>query len=188
MSRSRFRSTTRLLVVAAATAALALAAGGCPNADQCGPGSAADDGLALSGSGVDVTYQGLAASANNDCPSASAPAGVVSLTIGGTQVGTSYPITLCVSRPDLLDAAGLQLGTDVQVIDLGADLGGGCTLALGTGAASGSVTGAGVCDNGTNAAGFAITIDGTVPMKRTCGTQVDQLDLTLAGTIAVSGP
>jgi hypothetical protein len=185
MSRSRSRSATSAAVAAAAALALA----GCPDGGTCGPGAAAADGLGLAGTGVDVHYQALAASANNDCPEPGAPAGVVSLTIGGTQVGAGFPITLCVPRPDRLDGAAVQLGTDVQVIDLGADAGGGCTLALATtGAPSGTVTAAGVCDDGTSAAGFALTFDGIVPMKRTCGTQVDELDLALTGTVAISGP
>jgi hypothetical protein len=183
MSRSRFLSITSGLVVAATTAC-------CGGNDSCGPGSAAADGLALTGSGVNVTYAGLTARPNNDCLDPSAPAGVVSLTISGEQVDTGFPITLCVGRPDLLGSGVRQLGTDVKVMDVSADLGGGCTLAVAsTPAPTGSVQSSGVCGNGSDAAGFAMTIEnGVVAVNRTCGTNVDRLMLALAGTFAVSGP
>ena len=73
----------------------------CPSDESCGPSDALGDGLVLSGTGVEIRYHDLVASPNNDCPDASAPAGVVSLTISGTQVGGSDAITFCVPRPDL---------------------------------------------------------------------------------------
>src|SRR5690242_10767801 len=115
MSHSRFLSITSALLLGATTAC-------CGGNDSCGPGSAAPDGLTLTGSGVNVTYSMLTASANNDCPDPNAPAGVVSLTISGTQVGSAFPITFCVPRPDQLGSGVRQLGTDIKVVDIGADI------------------------------------------------------------------
>jgi hypothetical protein len=63
----------------------------------------------------------------------------------------------------------------------------GCTFArdaakppIGTG------TGTGVCNNGTDPAGFALTLTGTIHAKRTCGATVDDVALTLAGKVAVT--
>jgi hypothetical protein len=189
MSRSRYLWITEVVVAAAIALVAAAAGAGCSGGD-CGPGTAAADGLELAGTGVDVRYAGLGATANNDCPDPGAPSGVVSLTINGTQTGSSFAVTLCIPRPDRLAAGDTaQLGTDVRIVDLGAILTGGCTLARATTMTpSGTVTAAGMCGNGRDAAGFALTFDGTVPMKRTCGTQVDVLVLALTGTVAVSGP
>ncbi len=180
MSRSRYLSITSALLLGATTA--------CCGGDTCGPGSAAPDGLTLTGSGVAVTYAMLTASANNDCPDPAAPAGVVSLTISGTQVGSSFPVTFCVPRPDLLGSGVRQLGTDVKVVDIGADIGSGCTLSLASATApSGPVQASGVCGNGTDSAGFALDFENdTVTVKRTCGATVDMLTLALSGTVAVA--
>ena len=183
MSRSRYLSSI-------SAAALGLGAACCGGGETCGPGAAAVDGLTLAGSGVNVAYTMLAASVNNDCPDPAAPSGVVSVTVTGTQVGTAFHVNLCIPRPDKLSAGPLALGTDVKIIDLGADIGGGCTLARdATQMPTGTVTATGLCNNGKDAAGFALTFDaGVVPMKRTCGAQVDVLNLALTGTVAVAGP
>ncbi len=184
MSRSRFHSTTSVLALA-----LAAASSACSGGDTCGPGTAAIDALALAGTGVDVHYTALGASANGDCPDPGAPSGVVSLTIDGTQTGSSFSITLCVPRPDEIGRTTAQLGTDVRIMNLDATLGAGCTLARAASKApTGTVIGSGVCSNGTDPAGFALTFDGVVPMTRTCGASVDELDLALTGTVAISGP
>lgn len=179
MSRSRYLLLTSLPFAAA-----------CCGGDTCGPGTAAPDALELAGTGVDVKYGALSASANNDCPDVSPPAGVVSLTISGTQTTSSFPVTFCIPRPDRLESgATAMLGTDVKIVDLAADIGGGCTLAPAASMApSGTVVATGMCGNGTDGAGFALRFDGIVPMKRTCGAQVDILDLALSGTVAISGP
>ncbi|HTJ45433.1 MAG TPA: hypothetical protein VL463_25180 [Kofleriaceae bacterium] len=162
----------------------------CGSDPVCGPGMAADNGLELAGTGVDVHYKDLHASANNDCPDPSAPSGVISLTIGGSQDGSAFPVTLCIPRPDRLSSGALALGTDVKIIDLGADIGNGCTLARATTPdPTGTVKASGLCGNGKDPAGFALTFEnGVVPMKRTCGAQVDVLNLALTGTVAVAGP
>jgi hypothetical protein len=183
MSRSRFRSSIELAL------AIAAAGLGACSGDTCGPTSAPVDGLTLAGTGVDVAYTMLGASGNNDCPETGAPSTVVSLTIAGTQRGGSFPITLCVPRPDRLSAAPVALGTAVQIVDLSADLGGGCTLTKATtGAITGTASVTGLCGAGEDPAGFALSIDGVVPMKRTCAAGTDVLDLALKGTISVAGP
>jgi len=159
---------------------------GCGDDDACGPGAAPDDGLTLSGDGLTASYAGLEAGANNDCPAPDAPEGVVALTIAGRQAGGTDFITFCVPRPDRLGVGALTLGTDVQVVDLFADAAG-CSLRLATvPAPTGTVTASGACDDGTSPAGFALTFAGELAMERTCGATVDELRMTLAGTIAVA--
>jgi hypothetical protein len=187
MSRSPYRSS---ISVALGASALALGAACCGGGETCGPGMAAANGLSLAGSGINVEYTMLGAHVNNDCPDPAAPSGVVSLTISGTQDGAAFPVTLCIPRPDKLSSGPLTLGTDVKIIDLGADIGGGCTLARDTTQMpTGTVSATGLCGNGKDKAGFALIFDnGVVPMKRTCGAQVDVLNLALTGTVAVAGP
>lgn len=183
MWRSRFLSIT-----SAALAAIAASASGCSGPD-CGPGKAAADGLVASGSGVTLTYGALMGSPNNDCPDPAAPKGVISLTITGTQTDGTGLVTICVPRSDRL--GGTQpLGTgssDVQLVDLNGSSAG-CTFALGAGTLTGTIAGKGVCNNGASKDGWAMTANATVPVMRTCGTTVDTISLTLAGTVAVAGP
>lgn len=184
MSRSPYLSSISVALLA--TGAACCGGGG----ETCGPGAAAANGTELAGTGVDVRYTMLKALVNNDCPDPAAPSGVISVTISGTQEGTAFPLTLCIPRPDLLASQPLALGTDVKIVDLSADLGAGCTLARATSQApTGTVTATGLCNNGKDPAGFALTFDSdVVPMKRTCGAQVDVLNLALTGTAAVAGP
>jgi len=159
----------------------------CPGDDTCGPGAAAGDGLVLSGSGVEIRYHDLVASANNDCPDPAAPAGVVSLTIAGVQVGGTESITLCVPRPDLL-ADVRALGTDVQIIDLNATAPE-CTFVRNTTTPpTGTVTADGLCADGTDPAGFALVVQGTATVDRTCLAGTDTVTLDMAGTVSVATP
>lgn len=187
MSRSPYLSSISVALVAILATGAACCGGG---GDTCGPGAAAANGAELAGTGVDVRYTMLQALVNNDCPDPAAPSGVISVTISGTQEGTAFPFTLCIPRPDRLATEPLALGTDVKIVDLSANIGGGCTLDRATSQApTGTVTATGVCNNGKDPAGFALTFDnGIVPMRRTCGAQVDVLDLALTGTVAVAGP
>ena len=164
---------------------LALVAG-CPADDACGPGDATADGLLLSNTEIEVRYHEMVASANNDCPDPAAPEGVISLTIAGVQVAGSDGITFCVGRPDLL-SGGLPLGTGVQVIDVGAESGG-CTLTRNPTAATGTATADGICQNGTDPAGFALSVQGQVSVDRDCSGVMDTLRLDLSGTISVAPP
>jgi hypothetical protein len=163
-------------------------------ADSCGPGGAPDSGLVASGGGLTLTYGQLRGSPNRDCPSPGAPSSVISLTIAGmqTDAGSSGLITLCIGRPDLLAGQPLALGaessTDVHVVDLNGTAGG-CTLTVDRGSTpGGTVSATGLCGNGSDAAGFALVIDATVALTRTCGSTVDTVPVTLRGRVAVAGP
>src|SRR5690349_14036549 len=109
MSLSRSRSSTSLASRVRLGVPFALALGSAPGCgggggDSCGPGGAPDAGIVASGGGLSLTYGQLRGSPNRDCPSAGAPAGVISLSIDGkqTDAGSSGLITLCIGRPDLL--------------------------------------------------------------------------------------
>jgi hypothetical protein len=151
----------------------------------CGPGGAGATGLVAAGTGFTMTFGNLVASANNDCPDPMAPAGVVSLTIEGTQTDGTGLVTLCVQRPDQL-AGGLTLGTQVKLVDATGSSSG-CTFLIDQGTPpSGTVSGTGVCHDGSASAGFALVVEGTVQLKRTCGATMDSVSATLQGTIAVA--
>ncbi len=154
-------------------------------ADDCGPGSAPANGLGVTGTGFAFTYQAQTASANNDCPDPAAPQGVVSLTIEGSTADGTGLFTVCIKRPDHLGATALALGTDVQVVDVTGSASG-CNYGVDPAAIpTGSVTATGVCANGTDPAGFALTITGSIGMRQTCGATVTPATGTLAGTTAV---
>jgi len=119
---------------------------------------------------------------------------VIPLTIAGmqTDAGSTGLITLCIGRPDLLAGQPLALGaepsTDVHVVDLNGSAGG-CTVTVNRGSPPGGTASAsGLCGNGSDAAGFALTIDATVALTRTCGSTVDTVPVTLHGRVAVAGP
>lgn len=185
MSRLRFPSTTSLLVIASGLAALA----GCSD-DSCGPGGAPDTGLIAGSDAVTLTYGALTAGRNNDCPASDAPAGVVSLTITGMQSGGSGLVTLCVARPDLLaeqaQGLGLDLQAPVQVVDV-IGTANSCSFTIDRSQpATGKATSSGLCGNGSDAAGFALVLDGSVSLTRTCGATVDSLRVALHGRVAVA--
>jgi len=153
--------------------------------DDCGPHGAAVDGLSVMGNGVQIGYQDLAGSPNHDCPDAQAP--LLSLTITGTQIGGVDKFTVCVPRPDKLEG-GLAFGTSAQLVDVSAS-DASCSYVLDmTQPPSGTIKGAHVCDNGTNKAGFAMTVDGSLALTRTCGPTIDSVAVALTGTVAVAGP
>src|SRR5213078_1113320 len=188
MSLSRFLSITSVTTILGALAAGA----GCGD-DSCGPGGAPEVGLVATGSGVTMTFGQLTGSLNNDCPDSAAPAGVTSLSIEGTQSDGQGRITLCVGRPDLLARQALALGgntagVQVRMVDF-AGTANSCTLAVATtGAPSGTASSSGLCGNGSDAAGFALVIDGSLPLTRTCGATVDAVTATLHGRVAVHRP
>lgn len=192
MSLSRSPSSTSLATVIPLGLALA-SSPGC-GGDSCGPGGAPDTGLVASGGGLTLTYGHLRGSPNRDCPSAGAPSGVISLTIEGmqTDAGPGGLITLCIGRPDLLASQPLALGaeptTDVHVVDLNGTASG-CMLTVDPGQPpSGTASSGGMCGNGSDAAGFALVLDATLALTRTCGTTVDTVPVTLRGRVAVAGP
>lgn len=189
MSHLHFLSITSVALVAGATFATA-----CSD-NSCGPGGAPDTGLLASSDMVTLNYGNLAGSLNNDCPAADAPSGVVSMTIIGHQTGSVLSnatglLTLCVARPDLLakqaQAIGVDAGAPVRVVDLSGDANS-CSFAVDKNQlATGSATSSGLCGNGSDAAGFALAIDGSLSLTRTCGTTVDSVQITLHGRVAVA--
>ena len=162
----------------------ALALTGCGN-DDCGPGSAPASGLVASSADVTLTYGNLSAGANNDCPDPMAPTGVVSLTVDGTQTDASALITLCIPRPDLLAEMDQSLGTAVRIIDWNGEKDG-CTYAFESSrVVSGTAHAVGMCDNGTNDAGWALGLTGNISLRRTCPTVSDTIAVQLDGLVAV---
>ena len=150
---------------------------GCPSdGPAVGPKAHPHGITASNGSDITLTFGALSSLAGNDCPDPDAPAGVVSLSIEGTLVGDTGRITFCIPRPDLL-ADGRALGTTSTWRDAVVDFRGaanGCTFARDTAKPpTGTGTGTGVCKNGTDAAGFALEVAGTVHVKRTCGATVN---------------
>ena len=181
---SRFRSLTSVALLA-----LAGAAGCSDGSGTCGPGMAPDT-LSITAGADTITYGGLSGSPNQDCPDPTGPKSVVPLTIEGVQTGGTSRFTLCVPRPDKL-AGGQPLGAAIpaiQVIDLGG-MGTSCTYAIDLNTPpSGTAKATGLCSNGTSKAGFALTLDGTVSLTRTCGGVMDTISVALSGEVAVAGP
>jgi hypothetical protein len=141
-----------------------------------------------------LTYGQFTGRPNNDCPHTGAPMNLISLTITGMQVdvGGGGFATLCVGRPDQLASQSLMLGFDaaapVQVVDLTATTGS-CTVKIDRShAPTGTVSASGLCDNGKNAAGFALELDATLTLTRTCGSTIDAVPIALHGRVAVAGP
>jgi hypothetical protein len=188
MPRSRFLSSTSL--AAAVTACAATGCGGSDN--RCGPGDAPEVGLAVTGSATALSFGDLRSSINNDCRTSDAPAGVVSVTIFGAETGGTGTLTLCIARPDLLAGQAQPLVQEasgvggVHLVNLNG-IAGGCNFSIDTAQPiTGSATSSGLCDNGGNPAGFALTLDGALSLTRTCGTTVDALNVVLQGRVAVA--
>jgi len=156
--------------------------------DNCGPGGAQAFSLLASDASTALEWGNLSSSANNDCPDGAAPAGVVSLTLTGVQKDGPGLITLCISRPDLLAVGEVPLsttGNGVRIIDLSADSMG-CMYALESlRPVLGTATSTGMCDNGTNKNGYALTVDGNLSMRMTCETNTTTVALSFNGTVAV---
>lgn len=176
----------------AAAAAAALSGGGCNGDDSCGPDGAPSSGLVASSDTVTLTYGGLTSLLGNDCPAPDAPAGVISLSIEGRQAGDPLGlVTFCIPRPDLLMEGDRTLGTslsnaDVRIIDLRGNAEG-CAFALDTTRLpTGAAQATGVCANGDSPAGFALSLDAAVSLRRTCGATVDSIAVTLRGRVAVA--
>jgi hypothetical protein len=183
-------SSRKLLSLCLSSTSLVLL-GGCPSdGETCGPEGAPANGITASAGSDTLTYGSLSSLSGNDCPEASAPSGVVSLSIEGTLVGGTGRVTFCIPRPDLL-AEGRTLGAnlanvEMRLVDFSGEANG-CTFARDPAMPpTGTGTGTGVCNNGTDPAGFALALTGTIHAKRTCGATVDDVSLTLAGKVAVT--
>jgi hypothetical protein len=114
------------------------------------------------------------------------------MSIEGTQLDGQGRITLCIGRPDLLETRELSLGFDaaasVRVVDLvGSDIS--CTFTADrTMPLAGMAHASGLCENGADPAGFALMVDATLSLTRTCGTTKDTTGVILHGRVAVAGP
>jgi hypothetical protein len=160
-------------------------------------GDATADGLTGSAGGDTVTYGDLVAATNNDCPAPSPPSGVVSVTVFGRQQSPAgnAVISLCLPRPDLLgdgtqvalaEAHQPALDSDrAQLVDVEGAPDADCRWSL-AGPPDGTARFDGFCDDGADPAGFALTLDATVPVTKVCaGVPDETIELTLAGTVAV---
>lgn len=170
---------------------ISLLAAGCGGGgDHCGPEGAPGVGLVASGTttSTTLTFGGLHAGANGDCPAAEG--GVTSLTITGAQTGGTGFVTLCVPRPDLLATQAQTLSLErasgqAYVIDV-AGTTDTCSYTIDRALpASGSVSATGMCGDGIDPAGFALVVEGALTLKRTCGATVDSVAVTLRGRVAV---
>lgn len=164
--------------------------GGCPSeGESCGFDDAPTT-ITATNADVTLTYGNLSSLSGNDCPAPDAPAGVISLSIEGTEVGGTGRLTFCIPRPDLL-SKGRALGTtgsmgEARIVDF-TGTANGCTFTLDSQMLpTGTATGTGVCKNGTDPAGFALAITGTVHLRRTCGASVDSVVLAIAGDVAIT--
>jgi hypothetical protein len=183
MYRSRSRSCTSLLLVALAACS---DGGGDDEGVVCGTGGAPADGITLTGEGIEVRYQGFLAGPNNDCPDTD-PSAPTSMTIVGTQADSGAALVLCVSRPDRFGNQATPLGTAIIVEDADG-VAGGCTLnaSKDTAAPTGTARAEGYCDDGKNAAGFALVIDAEVNVAVRCGDAEQTRRLRISGRAAVS--
>jgi hypothetical protein len=176
MHRLLFLSTISLAALAALPA--------CSD-DACGPGDAPDTGLIVGDQDQKLTFGNLSSSANNDCPDSAAPAGVVSLTVNGSQTDGQGLLTLCIPRPDQLPG-GVPLGTGVRIIDMNGMFNG-CTYTIEqTRPISGTALGHGVCNNGMNGAGYSLVFDGHLSLKKDCNTAIETIAVNISGEVAVS--
>ena len=182
--RSPFRSITEVLL--ALSGVSAVVATGCGPGATCGTDKAPTYGLMVTGTAVSLTYGAFTASANNDCPAAGAPAGVVSLTIVGMEMTGGGLFTMCVQRPDLLATEEQMIGTPVQIIDFTGTQSD-CNYELDPATfPSGSAKGIDECDNGTDKNGFAMEISGSATLIQECNGTSNNVMVTLSGTTAIA--
>lgn len=186
-SASRSPSSTRALALACA-AGLSLGAS-CDGDPECGTGGAPASGIVAAGDQANLEFGNMTAGENNDCPAADAPEGVISVTIQAVQTNGTGLFTLCIERPDKLNstqALGLNMaGTPVHVVDV-TGMSSGCSFELDTTVTpTGTARAEGACANGVDPAGFALVLDGTISLERTCGATVDTIPATLSGRVAV---
>jgi hypothetical protein len=175
-----------LCLSAISSLALALAAPACSDTASCGSPGSAEFGLAVSSDQLSLIYGGLRSGANNDCPDPAAPAGIVSLTVTGSQMGGTGLITLCIPRPDQLSTTG-ALGTSVKIVDLTGTDTAACTYAYDSfHPPTGTVHGVGVCANGSDKSGFGLVFDGFLGLKRTCAGTTDSVSVGITGDVAVT--
>jgi hypothetical protein len=167
------------------------------NSGSCGPNGAPADGIGISTGVETASFSGLSASANNDCNLPGSPAGVVSLTITGKQTGTNDQITFCIPRPDLFeDGQSHTVGNDHSTADLwivdleaeNADCSYDIDATTGYAIEDGDITASasGMCKDGTDSAGFALTIEGAVNLDESCSGETDVKNSRITGTAAIA--
>ncbi len=163
---------------------------------MCGTGDAPAAAITVTGGGRSRSFGAFIAAANNDCPAADSPTGLVSVTVFGAQVeaGAAF-VTLCLPRPDLLhdgdtfalepDSQPVAAGSRVQLIDVQSEFDDGCRRTLPRDV-TGTARFEGVCGDGVDPAGFALTLDGGATVDETCpGLPTVAVAVTISGRVAV---
>lgn len=144
---------------------------GCGDDEVCGPGEATADGVSMEIDGTALSYGSFTSSPNNDCPGD----GPTSLTIEGRQLSPpptagTFALTFCLPNPDDIGSDPIELEGDslVEVVDISGEADG-CTFLIDrTRPRTGTIAFIGYCDDGSNPAGYAIELDGSVPVLQTC--------------------
>jgi hypothetical protein len=165
---------------------LFLLAAACGNGEkQCQAHDPAS-GAPVTGSaaGDSFTYGRFNSSPNNDCPDGG---GVISVTIEAEQVGPAEctprcVFNLCLPRPDLIGEEPISLAdTDLVRVDTLAGRVGNCvTLRSDRAPPTGTVTFLGFCT--TAGTSYVVSLSGSVPGTRTCGTGPEiEVDIALSG-------
>lgn len=157
----------------------------CDGDEVCGPEAGLATTVSAAVGNQTLTYEDWRASPNNDCGETGGP---VSLTLEATQVGTNRGFTLCFPRPDKLSGLIDLTSTDlIQVIDVFADLEPDCLVSLDrTKSSSGSIDFSGVCSDGTDPAGFGMTMQLNIPVTLTCGADITETAMVISAPVAVT--
>ena len=168
---------TRLAAIAAL-----VACGG--DGKTCGPGDAPADGVVAMVGSATATYGNFTFGLNGDCGSES-----VSTFATQTDATGVLRFDLCVEHPDQL-AQGLALGPDeqnagvpVHVVDF-EGLRGRLHVRHRSQPRRPARRRQGRYCGGAH--GFALSVTGSIPVTRTCGSTVDQITMTIAGSAAVA--
>ncbi len=172
------------------TSVLAAAAASCGGGGQhCNTGPDAGFSAPIMTVGGETFSFGLFhSSPNADCA-------LDSVTIEGHQGGvqSGFPITFCLRDPSKIGSSPVSLADTsmngpVRLEDTSAEAAMGCTIAIGSGAPTGTLTFEGFCT--TPEEGFNVTFAASVPGKKTCPADagpavVTDVTIQLAGTVAV---
>jgi hypothetical protein len=154
---------------------------------ECGPGEAPAAGVNALLAGQSISYGGFTSSPNNDC---SVPGAPTSLTLDGVQTdpapSRTLHLTFCLPRPDRLGSGPVALDDTerVEVIDIFGELDDGCLFLLDRDVPpTGTIDFQGYCDQGLDAAGYAVVLDGTVAATNMC--TGERVTVELGGSAAV---
>ena len=159
--------------------------GGCDD-EVCGPTADSQASTATTIGDVDVVWGEWQSSPNNDCGEAGGP---TSLTVDAKQEGSSFALTLCLPRPDKLSASATDITDDsrVRIIDIFADVGGGCMASLDRSRQpSGTIGFPGLCGDGDGPDGYSLDLSFTAPMTVVCdGLDPSAAEMPLSGSVSV---